>query len=167
MRGKHGAASANRREREELEQRAAKAEQRVERLESEAAELRERHARTISGLQAQLRAVTDERDNGVSPALDAAYAQIETGLIKVRDLNATLKDWENGINRLKQNMIAALSDSGLPLQEIQEITGRLMKNYGRVTSSQIEAALGEEYRKRSATRSAMPWRAERPPIRLT
>ena len=113
MRGKHANAAANRRAREELEQRATAAEHKAARLEKELAELREASQRQISGLRTELSGARADRDNAAAPALTQAEAKIRA-LMAERDEATQARDLtEEKWNACRGNLIRILKGMGL------------------------------------------------------
>jgi hypothetical protein len=123
VRGKHGNAAKNRRERAELEQHAESAERRAERAERELAELRASSQRLVTSLRAEVSAVRDERDRGVSPVLEAERERAEK----------------------------LLNDLGSARSELAEADS-LMRNYIRTVMEQIDAhCISPEQRKQMSS----------------
>lgn len=81
MRGKHANAAERRRQVAELEQRADQAEHRAEKAEAEIRDLKERLARTTTGLQRELAGMRKQRDEAAAPAV----AALEELLAKLRE----------------------------------------------------------------------------------
>jgi gas vesicle protein len=88
VRGKHANAAKNRREREELEQRAATAEQKVERLEKELADTREELARRVASFQQEIKGLVRDRDRAVSPQATKDHKLTHDLRRQVRELEA-------------------------------------------------------------------------------
>lgn len=117
MRGKKGAQAAIRRDREELEQRATKAEHAANRLESELSALKERTDREIHNLRTALAEAKRQRDAATSPALDEAAQQLvtlrEEAARGADDLDALKK----GYRKLETILVRMLEQAGYTTSE--------------------------------------------------
>jgi chromosome segregation ATPase len=126
VRGKHANAAKNRREREELEQRAATAERRAERLDEELAATKERYERRIAALQAEATQVAQERDAAVSPELEAERKAADHLRAELRD-RARAVSW---IDRLWKQTVASLpatlASEGLQPEQITRVMKTLV-----------------------------------------
>lgn len=111
MRGKHGNAAQNRRDRAELEQRAEKAEQRAERLERELSHLRTSSQSQIEGLRNELSRARKDRDDAASPTLLQAEERIRALMAErdhaVEQHKKHLKQWQNMTSNL-QNVLKGM-----------------------------------------------------------
>lgn len=153
MRGKHGAAAQNRRDRAELEQRANKAEQRVERLERDLAQLRETSQRRIENLRGELAQILKERDTVVSPELKKAQEKILT-LARERDDANEYVDrmkirWERAYQRLNDGLVAA----GLSQTEVMEVFAGAMDSSPKTVTAGIQGNYGQSDEDRERIRA--------------
>ncbi|MFJ4785126.1 hypothetical protein [Streptomyces sp. NPDC088794] len=163
MRGKHGTAAQNRRERAELEQRATKAEQRVERLEKELATLRESSQRQISGLRGELGQVAKERDEATSPELAKAQEQIAKLARERNDANEYVDKmkirWGLAFQQLKESLVAV----GLTETEVMEIFAGAMDGSPKTVTAGIQGSYDQSDADRDRIRAIQRARGIRGP----
>ncbi|AQS70864.1 hypothetical protein [Streptomyces pactum] len=119
MRGKHANAARNRREREELEQRAATAEQKVERLERELTDTREELARRVASLQQEIRGLARDRERAVSPQATKDHKMTHDLRRTVESMRATVRKHNELCAKLTTTLVARLKNEGLSEQQIR------------------------------------------------
>ncbi|MER7053460.1 hypothetical protein [Streptomyces sp. NPDC000351] len=106
MRGKHGSAAQNRRDRAELERRAEQAERRAERLEQECDAIKSSSRSQMQSLRAELARARKDRDVAAAPALEQAEARIRVLIAELdgvtRKYEKNLKQWQNMTSNLKE-----------------------------------------------------------------
>lgn len=121
MRGKHAKASANRRERTELEQRATRAEQRADRLDKDLATIREDSKRQVDNLRVELRQALKDRDQAAAPALTQAEERIRALMAErteaVKQREQLQAKWDAFVRNIKD----VLSGMGLTNVEAMEV----------------------------------------------
>lgn len=119
MRGKHANAARNRREREELEQRAATAEHKVERLNKELADLREELTRRVAALQQENRDLARDRDRVVSPVALQEHKKVHELRKTVESMRATVRKHNELRSKLTTTLVVRLKSEGLSEQQIR------------------------------------------------
>jgi len=120
VRGKHGNAAKNRRDRAELEQRAETAEHRAERAEKELSTLRESSERSVSALRSELSQARKDRDTAVAPALADAEAQIRTLITQRDEAQRERKEVQERWERFLRTFRDVLADLGVGQAEAIE-----------------------------------------------
>lgn len=123
MKGKKAAAAANRRDREELEQRATAAEHAANRLTGELAELQRRTENEIQALRTALADARKQRDQGASPALAEAEKRIRTLREEVEEHDAKYEELQKSYSRQFDHFVSYLRTTGLSNLEAIEVVG--------------------------------------------
>ncbi|MFF5404572.1 hypothetical protein ACFY8K_16975 [Streptomyces misionensis] len=131
MRGKHGNAAKNRRDRAELEQRAETAEHRAERAEKELAKVKESLARQLVALQNENRQLAEDRDNATSPALQAEHARALRLMTDLGEAKRTTRFIQDAYERTAMTVDEVLEAAGYPAEHrlrVLEALRRFLKN---------------------------------------
>lgn len=113
MRGKHASAAAGRRDRADLEQRAALAEHLGNRLQQELAAQRSESTRRITALQEQVRLAIAERDEVTSPAMRELRERHDRVRAERDHLRPLAQTYSRKYGALINNIAAWLREEGM------------------------------------------------------
>lgn len=134
MRGKHANAAQRRRYLEGLERRATEAERAAESLKVEFADFRERSNQEIETLRATLREVKRQRDEGASPALEAANRRLQDAHHQLGLLKGDQQAWRDAASTMRRQIVELLKDrAGLSEPEINTLMAQV-RRLGEETS---------------------------------